>query len=86
MEPGYDRASPQDNAPSSVRRVRSDGPQHVTVQGRDEVVVVAAEDDRRLRGAQTVAATALHHGLTVVTRASGGHEKTGASLIDPWQE
>ena len=24
-----------------VRRARSDGPQHVTVQGRDEVVVVA---------------------------------------------
>lgn len=36
-----------------VRRVRSDGPQHVTVHGRDEVVVIAAEDYRRLQGAQT---------------------------------
>lgn len=36
-----------------VRRVRSDGPQHVTVHGRDEVVVIAAEDFRRLQGAQT---------------------------------
>ncbi len=27
-----------------VRRVRSDGPQHVTVHGREEVVVVAAEN------------------------------------------
>ena len=36
-----------------VRRVRSDGPQHVTVHGRDEVVVIAAEDLRRLQGAQT---------------------------------
>jgi prevent-host-death family protein len=33
-----------------VRRVRSEGPQHVTVHGRDEVVVIAAEDFRRLKG------------------------------------
>jgi len=36
-----------------VRRVRSDGPQHVTVHGKDEVVVIAAEEFRRLQGAQT---------------------------------
>src|SRR6201987_6495805 len=39
-----------------VRRVRSDGPQHVTVHGRDEVVVVAAEEFRRLKGDRTGAA------------------------------
>jgi len=33
-----------------VRRVRSEGPQHVTVRGRDEVVVIAAEEFRRLKG------------------------------------
>jgi prevent-host-death family protein len=33
-----------------VRKVRSEGPQHVTVHGRDEVVVIAAEDFRRLKG------------------------------------
>jgi prevent-host-death family protein len=33
-----------------VRLVRSEGPQHVTVHGRDEVVIVAAEEFRRLRG------------------------------------
>lgn len=33
-----------------VRRVRSEGPQHVTVHGRDEVVVVSAEEFYRLRG------------------------------------
>ncbi|MEA1650913.1 type II toxin-antitoxin system Phd/YefM family antitoxin [Nitrospirillum sp. BR 11164] len=33
-----------------VRRVKSDGPQHVTVHGRDEVVVVSAEEFRRLKG------------------------------------
>src|SRR5665647_3911229 len=33
-----------------VRRVRSDGPQRVTVHGRDEVVVISAEEFRRLKG------------------------------------
>lgn len=32
-----------------VRRVRSEGPQRVTVHGRDAVVVVAAEEYARLR-------------------------------------
>lgn len=36
-----------------VRRVRSEGPQHVTVHGREAVVVVAAEEFRRLRGEPT---------------------------------
>jgi len=36
-----------------VRKVRSDGPQHVTVHGRDEVVVIAAEEFRRLKGSAT---------------------------------
>jgi prevent-host-death family protein len=33
-----------------VRRVHSDGPQHVTVHGRDEVVVISAKEFRRLKG------------------------------------
>lgn len=36
-----------------VRRVRSEGPQHVTVHGRDEVVVISAEEFRRLKGERT---------------------------------
>jgi prevent-host-death family protein len=36
-----------------VRRVRSNGPQHVTVHGRDEVVVISAEEFRRLKGERT---------------------------------
>jgi prevent-host-death family protein len=36
-----------------VRKVHSEGPQHVTVHGRDEVVVIAAEEFRRLRGDAT---------------------------------
>jgi prevent-host-death family protein len=33
-----------------VRRVHSEGPQHVTVHGRDEVVVISAAEFRRLKG------------------------------------
>src|ERR1700726_2167868 len=33
-----------------VRRVHSEGPQHVTVHGHDEVVVISAEEFRRLKG------------------------------------
>src|SRR5579872_4907141 len=36
-----------------VRRVRTEGPQRVTVHGRDEVVIVAAEEYRRLKGDPT---------------------------------
>lgn len=36
-----------------VRTVRSDGPQHVTVHGRDEVVVIAAEEFRLLTGGKS---------------------------------
>jgi predicted nucleic acid-binding protein len=33
-----------------------------------------------------IAATALHHGLTVVSRDASGYAKTGVALINPWQE
>jgi prevent-host-death family protein len=36
-----------------VRRVHSEGPQHVTVHGREEVVVISAEGFRRLKGGLT---------------------------------
>lgn len=36
-----------------VRRAKSEGPQLVTVHGREEVVVVAAAEFRRLEGART---------------------------------
>lgn len=39
-----------------VRLVHSEGPQHVSVHGKSEVVVIAAEEFRRLKGAQTGAA------------------------------
>ena len=33
-----------------MRRVHSEGPQRVTVHGRDEVVVISAKEFRRLKG------------------------------------
>ncbi|MGH7555538.1 MAG: twitching motility protein PilT [Longimicrobiales bacterium] len=31
-----------------------------------------------------IAATALHHGLTVVTRDTADHSKAGAPVCNPW--
>ncbi|HKY34458.1 MAG TPA: hypothetical protein VJN18_00850 [Polyangiaceae bacterium] len=47
------RASAFSNAP---RLAQSEGPQHVTVHGRDTVVVIAEEEFRRLKGEVTGAA------------------------------
>jgi len=57
-----------------VRRVRDEGPQHVTVHGRDEVVIIAAEEFRRLRGDLTGAALVAamqaspHRGLSIAPK------------------
>jgi prevent-host-death family protein len=32
-----------------IRRVRAEGPQRVTIRGRDEVIVISAEEFQRLR-------------------------------------
>jgi len=36
-----------------VRRARSEGPQHVTVHGREEVVVISEDEFRLLKGNRT---------------------------------
>ena len=51
-----------------VRKARNDGPQHVTVHGRDEVVVIAAEEFERLNGELTGAA------LIAAAQASPCHD------------
>jgi len=33
-----------------------------------------------------IAATALHHDLTIVTRDLGGFDRTGAEVLNPWSE
>jgi toxin FitB len=32
-----------------------------------------------------IAASALHYGMTVVTRDTTGFARTGVSILDPWQ-
>jgi prevent-host-death family protein len=36
-----------------VRRAKQEGPQHVTVHGREEVVVIGADEFRKLAGERT---------------------------------
>lgn len=36
-----------------VRRANSEGPQHVTVHGRDAVVIISAEEFHRLKGGRS---------------------------------
>ncbi len=36
-----------------VRRARGEGPQHVTVHGREQVVIISADEFRRLKGGLT---------------------------------
>jgi prevent-host-death family protein len=63
MKPAKTRRQPRNAGPGQwllqdakarfselVRRVHSEGPQRVTVHGRDEVVVISAAEFRRLKG------------------------------------
>ncbi|MEX8498456.1 MAG: type II toxin-antitoxin system Phd/YefM family antitoxin [Leptothrix ochracea] len=53
-QPGYWRLQDAKARFSEVvRRAHSDGPQHVTMHGRDAVVILDAADFRRLQGGQT---------------------------------
>jgi hypothetical protein len=36
-----------------VRRAKGEGPQHVSIHGKEEVVIVAVDEFRRLQSAQT---------------------------------
>jgi prevent-host-death family protein len=42
-----------------VRRAKADGPQRITVHGREEVVIVSVEDYRRAKGEPTGQALVL---------------------------
>nr|WP_082559322.1 type II toxin-antitoxin system Phd/YefM family antitoxin [Methylobacterium sp. Leaf94] len=58
-----------------VRRVRSEGPQHVTVRGRDEVVVISADDFRRLQGAREDLTRDLYEPAGGRWRRAEGHRR-----------
>ncbi len=36
-----------------IRKARTEGPQRIAVDGRDEVIVISAEEYRRLKGERT---------------------------------
>ena len=36
-----------------VRKAKTEGPQHITVHGREEVVVISVEEYRRVKGQRT---------------------------------
>ena len=36
-----------------VRKAKTEGPQHITVHGREEVIVISVEEYRRVKGRQT---------------------------------
>lgn len=33
-----------------------------------------------------IAATAIHHGLAIVSRDTSGYDRTGVTVVNPWQE
>ena len=43
------------------------------------------DSDPRAERDALIAATALVHGMTVVTRNTSDFEKTGVALLDPWR-
>jgi prevent-host-death family protein len=61
-----------------VRRAKQEGPQHVTVHGRQEVVVVAADDNRRLAGERS--GKALVEALQAAPHRSVGIEPSRTPL------
>src|SRR5260221_28710 len=98
-----------------VRRVRTEGPQHVTVHGRaelndwlthkvrpmfDQRILPVTEDvmfkwrllveDGRKAGHTfsqpdlIIAATALEHGLTIVSRDTTQYERARVPVLNPW--
>src|SRR5258708_1483561 len=100
-----------------VRKVRSEGPQHLTVHVRGELndwlahkirpmfeqrVLQVTEDimfkwrllvEEGRKAGHTysqpdliIAATGLHHGLTIVSRDVADYEKARVPLFNPWKD
>lgn len=67
-----------------VRRAHSEGPQHVTIHGREEAVVVSAEEFRRLKGGQTGQSLieALQHSPYREIELEAGRERMPVRRVD----
>src|SRR5580704_14577571 len=73
-----------------VRRVRSEGPQRVTVHGRDEVVVISAEEFRRLKGDPTgealITAMQASPHRTIDIEPKRTPMSVRVPVLNPWSE
>jgi antitoxin Phd len=69
-----------------VRRARSQGPQRVTVRGKDAVVVVSAEEFERMRGPRRTGADLLKflQGLDLWEVVPERDKDTGREIEFPW--
>lgn len=93
IELGVRRMERRDAAQGAVLRAWMDGSVRPAFQGRvlpmDEVVALRCAalhvpDDRSERDAM-IAATALVHAMTVVTRNTADFVATGVELLNPWE-
>jgi prevent-host-death family protein len=66
-----------------VRRARSDGPQHVTVHGREEVVVISAGEYARLAGESAEAKPKTGLALVEALQQLRGLEITRDVVLSP---
>jgi prevent-host-death family protein len=79
---------------SKAKKAANNGPVFITDRGRPAHVLLSIADYRKLTGesasivdllaATSTAATALVHGMTVVTRNVANFEATGVSILNPW--
>jgi antitoxin Phd len=69
-----------------VRRARSQGPQRVTVRGKDAVVIVSAEEFERLRGPERTGADLLKflRSLDLWEVVPERDKDTGREIEFPW--
>lgn len=69
-----------------VRRAKSQGPQRVTVRGKDAVVVVSAEEFERMRGPQRTGADLLKffQSLDLWEIVPERDKDTGREVEFPW--
>ena len=77
-------------------RLRAWFEEHVLPAFEERILPIDTEVARRCAGLHVpdphsdrdalIAATALVHGMTVVTRNAGDFQRTGVALLNPWQE
>lgn len=93
LEVGVLQAERRDRAQGAVLRAWLDGHVLPAFAGRILAVDAAVAQrcaslhvpDRRSDRDALIAATALVHGMTVVTRNVGDFEPTGVRILNPWQ-